>query len=116
MDVIDTVAAGEERGLIDPTVITEQVYRARVASDGGTAEEAIRAMKDMDGLVALPLVTSVAEYAADLRNKYYERGTRGFSYADAIHLAMATVHHDCHTLYSGDPDFAGIEEIETVVL
>ena len=37
------------------------------------------------------------------------------SYADTIHLATATL-TNCTTLYSGDPDFAGIEEIHTMII
>lgn len=114
--VIDSVATGNERGLVAPTVITEVAYRTRVVADAEAADEAIRAITGMEGLVVLPLVTSVAEYAAELRDKYYERGTREFSYADAIHLATAVVHDDCHTLCTGDPDFTDVEEIETTVL
>lgn len=115
-EVIGTVATGEERGLIAPTVITEVAYRTRVAADAAAADEAVQAIRGIDGLESLPLVASVAEYAADLRYKYYERDTRELSYADAIHLATAVVHDDCHTLYSGDPDFEDFDEIETVVL
>ena len=58
----------------------------------------------------------MAEYAAALRHDYYERGVHELSYADAIHLATATVHEECDVLYSGDPDFDDVDEIETVVL
>lgn len=108
--------AASEGGLIAPTVVTEVAYRLRVVADESTAEEAVRAMDDLEAVECLPLVATVAEYAAALRFKYYEPGTREFSYADAIHLATAVVHDDCHALYSGDPDFEGIDEIETVVL
>lgn len=114
--VIARAAAGGEGGLIAPTVVTEVAYRVRVASDGPTAEEAVRAMDDLDGVECLPLIAAVAEYAAELRYKYYDREDRAFSYADAVHLATATVHDDCTVLYSGDPDFEDVDEIETVVL
>jgi predicted nucleic acid-binding protein len=84
--------------------------------DEETAEEAIRAIHDFEHIESLPLIDEIAEYAAELRCKYYRRGERELSYADAIHLATASVHDECHALYSGDPDFEGVEEIETVVL
>ena len=71
---------------------------------------------DLDAVECLPLVANVAAFAADLRYKYYERGSREFSFADAIHLATATVYDECTVLYTGDPDFEGVDEIETVVL
>jgi AbrB family looped-hinge helix DNA binding protein len=78
--------------------------------------ERLRAIHDFDGIESMPLVDEIAEYAADLRAEYYDPGERELSYADAIHLATAVVHDDCDVLYSGDPDFEGIDAIETVVL
>lgn len=114
--VIQRAATGGEGGLIAPTVVAEVAYRVRVQADEPTAEETVRAIRDLDGVECLPLVASVAEYAAALRYKYYDRENRAFSYADAIHLATAAVHDDCSVLYSGDPDFADVDEIETVVI
>ena len=106
----------EEGGLIAPTILAEVSYRVRVVEDKETAEEAIRAMRDFEYVESVPLIDEIAEYAAELRFKYYEPGERELSYADAIHLATAVVHDDCTVLYSGDPDFADIEEIETTIL
>lgn len=106
----------EEGGLIAPTILAEVSYRVRVVEDEETAEEAIRAMRDFEYVESVPLIDEIAEYAAELRFKYYEPGERELSYADAIHLATAVVHDDCTVLYSGDPDFADIEEIETTIL
>mgnify|MGYP000409835904 CR=1 FL=1 len=108
--------AADQGGLIAPTVVTEVAYRVRVVSDEANAEEAVRAMLDLDAVECLPLVATVAEYAAALRYEYYEPGTREFSYADTIHLATAVVHDECDVLYSGDPDFGDVAEIETVIL
>jgi predicted nucleic acid-binding protein len=114
--VIERADSPDERGLTAPTVVTEVSYRIRSVEDGAAAEAAIRAINDFEHVESLPLIDEIAEYAAELRFKYYRRGERELSYADAIHLATATVHDDCHTLYSGDPDFADVDEIETVVL
>ncbi|WP_435185025.1 type II toxin-antitoxin system VapC family toxin [Halobellus sp. EA9] len=114
--VIRRADTPETEGLVAPTVLAEVSYRIRVVEDGETADEAVRAIRDYDHIESVPVVDDVAEYAAELRHKYYERGDRELSYADAIHLATAVVHEDCDALYSGDPDFAGIDEIETVVL
>lgn len=62
------------------------------------------------------MTDEVAEYGAALRAKYDERGDRALSDADAIHLAMAAAVAECETLYSGDPDFEGVDEVETVVI
>ena len=106
----------EEGGLIAPTILAEVSYRVRVVEDNATAEEGIRAIREFEYIESAPLIDEIAEYAAELRFKYYERGERELSYADAIHLATAVVHDDCTVLYSGDPDFADCDDIETVVL
>lgn len=114
--VIEQANTADEGGLIAPTVITEVSYRIQTVEDESTATEAISAIREYDHIDSMPLIDDIAEYAAELRVKYYQRGERELSDADAIHLAMATVHDDCQTLYSGDPDFTGIDEIETVIL
>lgn len=114
--VIERADTADEGGLIAPTVIAEVSYRIREQDDEATAEETIRAIRDYDHIESMPLIDAVAEYAAELRFKYYEPGERELSYADAIHLATAILHDDCHTLYSGDPGFEEVEEIETAIL
>lgn len=115
-ELIQRADSADEGGLITPTVIAEVSYRVHVVEDAGTADEAVRAIRAFEHIESLPLIDELAEYAAKLRVKYYHRDDRNLSYADAIHLATASVHDDCHTLYSGDPDFREVDEIETVVL
>lgn len=114
--VIERANSPDEGGLIAPTVLAEVSYRVRDVDDEATAEEAVRAIRDYDHVDSLPLIDEIAEYAAELRFEYYEPGERELSYADAIHLATAVVHDECEVLYSGDPDFDDLNEIETVVL
>ncbi|MFC7186661.1 type II toxin-antitoxin system VapC family toxin [Halorubrum yunnanense] len=103
-------------GIVAPTVLAEVSYRLHVVEDEEGAGETVRAIRDYEHIESVPPVDEIAEYAAELRFKYYERGERELSYADAIHLASAVAHDDCDTLYSGDPDFEGLDEIETVIL
>jgi predicted nucleic acid-binding protein len=114
--VIAQANASDEGVLIAPTVLTEVFYRLRSVDDESTADEAIRAIRDYEHVQSMPIIDEIAEYAADLRFQYYNPGARELSYADAIHLATAVLHDECHALYSGDPDFEGIDEIDTVVL
>lgn len=114
--VIERANSPDEGGLIAPTVLAEVSYRVRDVDDEATAEEAVRAIRDYEHVDSLPLIDDVAENAAELRYEYYEPGELELSYADAIHLATAVVHDDCDTLYTGDPDFENLDEIETVVL
>lgn len=108
--------AADEGGLIAPTVVAEVSYRIQVLDGEESAADAIRAIHAFEHIESVPLVDELAEYAAKLRFKYYQRGDRELSYADAIHLAVAIAHDACHALCSGDPDFEDIEEIETIVL
>lgn len=114
--VIEQANTAEEGGLIAPTVIAEVSYRIHTVEDESTATDAISAIRDYEHITSMPLVDDIAAYAAELRFKYYARGECELSYADAIHLAVAAVHDDCQTLYSGDPDFVDLDEIETVIL
>jgi predicted nucleic acid-binding protein len=114
--VIERANSADEGGLVAPTVLAEVSYRIRSVENGETADEAIRAIRDYDHIESMPLVDDIGEYAAELRFDYYEPGERELSYADAIHLATAIAHDDCRALYTGDPDFEGIDEIETIVL
>lgn len=115
-EVIQRADSADEGGLVAPTVVAEVAYRVRVVGDEETADEVVRALGDYDHVESVPVVDEVAAYAAELRYDYYEAGDRELSYADTIHLAVAVLHDDCDSLYSGDPDFADVDEIETVVL
>ena len=114
--LIERADTPEEGGLVTPTVIAEVSYRVRVVEDEETAENAVRAICSYEHIESIPLVDEIGEYAAELRFKYYQRRERELSYADAIHVATAAIHDECHTLHSGDPDFEDIEEVDTVVL
>ncbi len=106
----------EERdGVISPTVLMEVKYRIKKKYDRELSDRTIHAIEAFDNLTVLPVTSKVAKYAADLRDKYYERNVRELSYADAIHIATAIL-SDCERLYSADPDFEDIDEIQTVVV
>ncbi|WP_311170173.1 type II toxin-antitoxin system VapC family toxin [Halobellus ordinarius] len=114
--VIQRANTSEAGGIITPTVLAEVSYRLRVVENDEMADEALGAIHDYEHIDSVPVIDEIAEYAAELRYEHYDRGERELSYADAIHLATAVVHDDCDALYSGDPDFAILDEIETVVL
>ncbi|QHS16773.1 type II toxin-antitoxin system VapC family toxin [Halopenitus persicus] len=114
--VIERADSATVGGVITPTILAEVSSRVRVVEDAATAEQAVDALRDYEHIESIPVVDEVATYAAELRFKYYEPSERELSYADAIHLATASLHDECDVLYSGDPDFDGLEEIETVIL
>lgn len=114
--LIERANTPEEGGLISPTIIAEVSYRTHVVEDTEAAQKAVRAIREFQHIDSMPVIDEIAAHAAELRFKYYEPGERELSYADAIHLATAVIHDDCDTLYSGDPDFANLDEIDTVIL
>ncbi len=105
----------QEEGIISSLVLAEVRYRMLQKTSKENTDRVIQSMESIDRLQILPVTARVATYGADLRNKYYQRGSLELSYADAIHLATAVL-SNCQTLYSGDPDFESIEEIETDII
>ncbi|WP_233553987.1 PIN domain-containing protein [Halococcus sp. IIIV-5B] len=88
-------------------------YRIGKTFDAGRAERVVGIIQRFEEVV--PITADAALTAARLREKYYQRGERVLSYADAIHLALAMM-TGCETLCSGDPDFEGADEIETEII
>lgn len=112
-DVIDR--ATSEGGIVASTVLAEVSYVVGRESDRETANRAVRAIRRFEEIRTLPVTDEVALRGAELRAKYYERGECEMSYADAIHLAVASM-ADCDALYTGDSDFENVDEIRTVVI
>lgn len=105
-----------ERGaVLAPTVLMEVRYRIGQKYDAERADRVVEVIQRFDELEIAPITTEAALTAARLREKYYQRGERELSYADAIHLAIAVM-TDCDVLYSGDPDFDNLDEIETEII
>lgn len=113
---IEEADTPETGGIVPATVIAEVAYRLHRVADEETAGEAIDAMRSFEHIDILPITDRIAEYGAELRDRYDDRGVCELSYADAIHLAMAAAVSECRVLYSGDPDFATVDEVETIVL
>jgi len=105
----------EGKGIISSLVLAEVRYRILGKFGVEKADQVIHAMESFDTLQVVPVTAEAAKYGADLRDKYYQRGGKEVSYADAIHLAVAVM-TGCSKLYSGDPDFEGIEEMETEII
>lgn len=105
----------DEGAVIAPTVLMEVRYRIGQKSDAERADRVVDTIQRFEKLEVVPVTTEAALTAARLREKHYQRGEPELSYADAIHLAIAVM-TDCETLYSGDDDFEGIEEIKTVIV
>jgi predicted nucleic acid-binding protein len=105
----------EEGAVIAPTVLMEVWYRIEQKADTEQADQVVDAIQRFEELEVVPVTTDAALTASRLREKYYQRGERELSYADAIHLAIAVM-TGCEVLCSGDPDFEGLDEIETEIV
>lgn len=101
--------------LIALTVLMEVRYRFLENFDREKAERLTSAIRSMENVRIMPLNEEVAVKAADIRHKYYSRGEVEISYADSVHVACAQM-TGCEKLYSGDPDFVDVEEVEVNLL
>jgi predicted nucleic acid-binding protein len=102
-------------GIISTAVLMEVRYRIRRRFGWEKADRITNIMESFERLDVIPLASEVASFAADLRDKYHGKNGRQFSFGDAIHLATAVM-TGCEKLYSGDSDFAKVDEIETVII
>ncbi|MDY6764558.1 MAG: PIN domain-containing protein [Halobacteria archaeon] len=105
----------DEQGVIASTVLLEVRYRINRKFGGEKADRVTTLINSFDNLEILPVTAEAAIYAADLRRKYYKRDERELSYADAIHIAIASM-TECDELYTGDPDFENVDEIQTHII
>ena len=113
-EILKTISDGEI-GVISAICIAEIKYRITKKFGSDYAYEVIYLIENYPNLKIMPVTAEVAKLAADLRVKYYKKPDKTVSYADMINLATALL-TGCDVLYSGDPDFEGIEEIETVII
>lgn len=104
-----------EKGIVSSTVLMEVRYRFLRKFGKEKADQVIHIIESFENLEIVPVTSGVAKYAADLRDKYYQKGETELSYGDAIHLATAIL-TGCKRLYSGDPDFENISEMNTEII
>jgi predicted nucleic acid-binding protein len=104
----------ESGAVISTAVLMEVGYILRRKYGEERANAVIAIIEAFEEMHILPVSNEVAVYAASLRDKYNRDG-RQFSYGDAIHLATAVL-TGCETLYSGDPDFLEVTELEIAII
>lgn len=113
MDVVQQMQ--DEGGVVATTVLMEVGYRLRRENGTKQANRVLAAIQRFDQLSVEPVTTAIALNAIEIRDTYYQRRSLELSYADAIHIATA-VATGCDRLYSGDPDFKPVNEVQTVVV
>lgn len=91
--------------------LLEVKYHATKKFGPENAEKIMYLIENDNSTTILPLNIRIAKMAADLKLKYYDKKERPISFIDCINLATA-ISSGCRKLYTGDPDFDGISEIE----
>ncbi len=103
-----------ERGIISTFVLTEVRYRITQKFGIHSSNHFLQIINSLPNLSVLPLTSTVAVYAADIRSKYYTKENQ-LSYGDSVHLATAIL-SACNTFYTGDPDFIAIKGINVEII
>src|SRR3989344_6300504 len=106
---------GQEEKVISTIVIVELRYHGIKKFGLENTENIISLIEDEDSIITIPITKEIANMAADLRLKYYNEKKRPISFSDTLNLATAIL-TGCKKLYSGDPDFDGIDEIKTGII
>ncbi|MFC6724697.1 type II toxin-antitoxin system VapC family toxin [Halobium palmae] len=112
-EVVRLVEDGSIRGHINPLVTAEVAYRIENELGGDARREILDVIDDLD-VESIPLADAKGhgKACATVRNQSYSQsGGVTLSYADAMHVVSA-VSAGCDVLYTGDPDFAPVEEVE----
>jgi len=109
MRATELIENPDDTRVISSVVITEVKYVVAKKFGVSKASEVINVIQSLPNIRILPVTKEIAEFAAELRLKYYSRD-RQISYIDTLNLATA-IAVECSMLYTGDPDFNGINEI-----
>lgn len=106
---------GEAEGAVLSTLALAEIWYviARKLGISG-ADQFLSIVERSPNLRIVPVNTTIAKYAAQLRLKYYSPKCQ-LSYADAVHLATAIAMR-CSKFVSGDGDFSGIAEIPVEIV
>jgi len=111
----DKIIKSSEKKAISSIVLMEIKYQGIKKFGAKKTKEILNEIKSSENIAIIDVTKEIAESAADLRLKYYDREDKPVSYADAINLATAIM-TKCERFYSGDPDFRDMEEIKTVIV
>lgn len=111
----EAIIKNSEKKVLSTIALMEIKYRAIKKFGARKAKEVIHKIKGSENIIIVDVTKEIAELAADLRVKYYDKENKPVSYADMANLATAIVTR-CDKFYSGDPDFKDVEEIKTVIL
>jgi predicted nucleic acid-binding protein len=112
--VISLIENPNENIAISSVCLTEIKYRISKSFGIAKGNEIINLIESMKNITILPVTKEVAEFAADLRLRYYDK-KHDLSFIDCVNLSTAIL-SNCEKLYTGDHDFEGINEIEIEII
>lgn len=101
--------------VMSAAALMEIRYRGTKIAGRTKARRFLHDIKIDPSVTIVDVDSKIAERAAGLRLKYYNKDERELSYADCIHIATA-INSKCDKFYSGDPDFKGIKEISVEII
>ncbi len=111
---MSSLDSGDQQGILDSVALLEIKYHLIRHIGHDKAEEAVLFLKNRKNFSVVPVTEDIAERAANLRIKYFNRDKSPISTADAIHIATA-LEHQCKKIITADSDFKVVSEIETEV-
>lgn len=111
----EAIIKNSEKKVLSAIALMEIKYRGIKKFGAMDTKKILHKIKSSENISIIDVTKEIAELAADLRIKYYDKENKPVSYADMINLATAVM-MKCDKFYSGDTDFEDIEEIKTVIL
>ena len=108
------VEKGKVTGVVSTFGLLEVKYHVRKRLGHEKGEDACFLIRRMPNMEVISVSKNIAELAADIRNKYYDKKNRPMSFGDAVHIATA-IESNCSRVVSGESDFKDIEEIKSEI-
>lgn len=108
------VEKGKVTGVVSTFCLLEVKYHVMKRLGHEKGEDACFLIRRMPNMEVISVSKNIAELAADIRNKYYDKKNRPMSFGDAVHIATA-IESNCSRVVSGESDFKDIEEIKSEI-
>ena len=108
------IEKGKAKGIVSTFCLLEVKYHVMKRLGHDKAEDACFFIRRMPNLEVVSISKNIAERAADIRFKYYDRKNRQMSFGDAVHIATG-IESDCTLIVSGEEDFQDLKEVKSEI-
>lgn len=112
--ILSKIKNGEFHCIISAFALLEIKYHILRKLGHENAERAAYILRTYPNIGIVDMDEPIAELAANIRFKYYDKNKRPMSFGDAVHIATA-IHTECDMLISGEEDFRNLDEIKTEI-